>query len=301
MMNSIEIKELNFSFGSKQILNKVNLNVPKGSIYGYLGRNGAGKSTTIKLLLGLLNSKDDNIFLNDLSIKQDAIKIHSLTGNLIESPCYYTKLTVYENLKYLDVIYKKGEERINEVLELVDLLYAAHSKTSNLSMGMKQRLGIAIAIFHDPEILILDEPLNGLDAQGIYEMRELFLRLNSQGKTIFLSSHILSELERVATHIGIIEGGKMIFEGKKEELLGNVVRKVAIKVSDAEKATTILENGRVEDNIIHLEIEHDKDFHQKIEKLIQNNIEIYDIQSETANLEQIFINLIQPKNDEHIL
>ena len=301
MMNSIEIKELNFSFGSKQILNKVNLNVPKGSIYGYLGRNGAGKSTTIKLLLGLLNSKDDNIFLNDLSIKQDAIKIHSLTGNLIESPCYYTKLTVYENLKYLDVIYKKGEERITEVLELVDLLYAAHSKTSNLSMGMKQRLGIAIAIFHDPKILILDEPLNGLDAQGIYEMRELFLRLNSQGKTIFLSSHILSELERVATHIGIIEGSKMIFEGKKEELLGNVVRKVAIKVSDAEKATTILENVRTENNIIHLEIEHDKDFHQKIEKLIQNNIEIYDIQSETANLEQIFINLIQPKNDEHIL
>ena len=301
MMNSIEIKELNFSFGSKQILNQVDLNVPKGSIYGYLGRNGAGKSTTIKLLLGLLNSKDDNIFLNDLSIKQDAIKIHSLTGNLIESPCYYTKLTVYENLKYLDVIYKKGEERITEVLELVDLLYAAHSKTSNLSMGMKQRLGIAIAIFHDPEILILDEPLNGLDAQGIYEMRELFLRLNSQGKTIFLSSHILSELERVATHIGIIEGGKMIFEGKKEELLGNVVRKVAIKVSDAEKATTILENVRTENNIIHLEIEHDKDFHQKIEKLIQNNIEIYDIQSETANLEQIFINLIQPKNDEHIL
>ncbi len=297
MMNSIEIKELNFSFGSKQILNKVNLNVPKGSIYGYLGRNGAGKSTTIKLLLGLLNSKDDNIFLNDLSIKQDAIKIHSLTGNLIESPCYYTKLTVYENLKYLDVIYKKGEERITEVLELVDLLYAAHSKTSNLSMGMKQRLGIAIAIFHDPEIFILDEPLNGLDAQGIYEMRELFLRLNSQGKTIFLSSHILSELERVATHIGIIEGGKMIFEGKKEELLGNVVRKVAIKVSDAEKATTILENVRGENNIIHIEIDHDKDFHQKIEKLIQNNIEIYDIQSETANLEQIFINLIQPKND----
>ncbi len=296
-MKSIEIKDLNFSFGSKQILNQVNLNVPKGSIYGYLGRNGAGKSTTIKLLLGLLNSKDDNIFLNDLSIKQDAIKIHALTGNLIESPCYYTKLTVYENLKYLDVIYKKGEERISEVLELVDLLYAAHYKTSDLSMGMKQRLGIAIAIFHDPEILILDEPLNGLDAQGIYEMRELFLRLNKEGKTIFLSSHILSELERVATHIGIIEGGRMIFEGEKEELLGNVVRKVAIKVSDAEKATTIIENVRAENNIIHLEIEHDNDFHQKITSLIQNNIEIYDIQSETANLEQIFINLIQPKND----
>jgi ABC-type multidrug transport system ATPase subunit len=292
-MKSIEIKNLNFSFGSKKIVENINLNVPKGSIYGYLGRNGAGKSTTIKLLLGLLNSKEDNIFLNGLSIKQDAIKIHALTGNLIEAPCFYTKLTVYENLKYLDIIYKKGEERIVEVLELVDLMYAAHYKTSDLSMGMKQRLGIAIAIFHDPEILILDEPLNGLDAQGIYEMRELFLRLNEQGKTIFLSSHILSELERVATHIGIIEGGKMIFEGRKEELLGNVVRKVAIKVNNVEKANQLFENGKIEENIIHLDIENDEDFHQKMATLIQHNIEVYDVQSETANLEQIFINLIQ--------
>ncbi len=160
-------------------------------------------------------------------------------------------------------------------------------------MGMKQRLGIAIAIFHDPEILILDEPLNGLDAQGIYEMRELFLRLNASGKTIFLSSHILSELERVATHIGIIEGGKMIFEGKKEELLGNVVRKVAIKINDAEKAKQLFENVIIEDNVMHFEIENDDDFHQKIQQLIQHNIKIYDVQSETANLEQIFINLIQ--------
>lgn len=292
-MKSIEIKNLNFSFGSKKIVENINLNVPKGSIYGYLGRNGAGKSTTIKLLLGLLNSKEDNIFLNGLSIKQDAIKIHALTGNLIEAPCFYTKLTVYENLKYLDIIYKKGEERIVEVLELVDLMYAAHYKTSDLSMGMKQRLGIAIAIFHDPEILILDEPLNGLDAQGIYEMRELFLRLNEQGKTIFLSSHILSELERVATHIGIIEGGKMIFEGRKEDLLGNVVRKVAIKVNNVEKANQLFENGKIEENIIHLDIESDEDFHQKMATLIQHNIEVYDVQSETANLEQIFINLIQ--------
>ncbi|MDM1138659.1 MULTISPECIES: ABC transporter ATP-binding protein [Empedobacter] len=292
-MKSIEIKDLNFSFGSKQILNQVNLNVPKGSIYGYLGRNGAGKSTTIKLLLGLLNSNEDTIFLNELSIKKHPIKIHALTGNLIEAPCFYTKLTVYENLKYLDVIYQKGEERISEVLDLVGLLYAEHYKTSDLSMGMKQRLGIAIAIFHDPEILILDEPLNGLDAQGIYEMRELFLRLNASGKTIFLSSHILSELERVATHIGIIEGGKMIFEGKKEELLGNVVRKVAIKINDAEKAKQLFENVIIEDNVMHFEIENDDDFHQKIQQLIQHNIKIYDVQSETANLEQIFINLIQ--------
>lgn len=292
-MKSIEIKDLNFSFGSKQILNQVNLNVPKGSIYGYLGRNGAGKSTTIKLLLGLLNSNEDTIFLNELSIKKHPIKIHALTGNLIVAPCFYTKLTVYENLKYLDVIYQKGEERISEVLDLVGLLYAEHYKTSDLSMGMKQRLGIAIAIFHDPEILILDEPLNGLDAQGIYEMRELFLRLNASGKTIFLSSHILSELERVATHIGIIEGGKMIFEGKKEELLGNVVRKVAIKINDAEKAKQLFENVIIEDNVMHFEIENDDDFHQKIQQLIQHNIKIYDVQSETANLEQIFINLIQ--------
>src|SRR5690606_18482035 len=134
--------------------------------------------TTIKLLLGLLKGKQDVIFIKGLSVQRQGTKVHSITGNLIESPCFYTRLTVYENLKYLDIIHRKGAKRIDEVLELVDLKHERHKRTPTLSMGMKQRLGIAMAIFHDPEILILDEPLNGLDPQGIFDMRKLLRNLN---------------------------------------------------------------------------------------------------------------------------
>lgn len=301
-MESIITKNLSYTIGSKTILNDINLNVPSGSIYGYLGRNGAGKSTTIKLLLGLLEEKEDKIFIQNKSLQKEHIDILSATGNLIESPCFYTKLSVFENLKYLDIIYGKGTKRIDEVLELVDLHKDKKKKASALSMGMKQRLGIAMAIFHDPQLLILDEPLNGLDPQGIFEMRKLFQHLNDQGKTIFLSSHILSELEKTATHIGIIEGGKMIFQGTKNELLSRVEREVLIQVHDSEKATTILQSSNFsvlknDLNKISVKINDDQEFNSLLKILIQNEIEIYEIESQNANLEQIFINLISNSHD----
>ena len=300
-MESITTKNLSYTIGSKTILNNINLNIPEGSIYGYLGRNGAGKSTTIKLLLGLLESSADNIFIQNKSLQQNRTEILASTGNLIESPCFYTKLTVFENLKYLDIIYDKGNKRIDEVLELVDLHNEKKKKATALSMGMKQRLGIAMAIFHDPKLLILDEPLNGLDPQGIFEMRKLFQHLNEQGKTIFLSSHILSELEKTATHIGIIEGGQMIFQGTKNELLSNVEKEVVLKVNPVEKALSLLQdtfsatlNNK---NKISVKISDDKEFNGLLTTLIQNEIEIYDIESQSTNLEQIFINLISKKHD----
>lgn len=302
MKESITTKNLSYKIGFKTILNNINLNVPNGSIYGYLGRNGAGKSTTIKLLLGLLEDKNDNIFIDDKSLKQNITEIHSITGNLIESPCFYNKLTVFENLKYLNIIHKMGSRRIEEVLELVDLHREKKKKASTLSMGMKQRLGIAMAIFHDPKLLVLDEPLNGLDPQGIFEMRKLFQNLNEQGKTIFLSSHILSELEKVATHIGIIEGGNMIFQGTKNELLGRVERCVSLKVNDVDTAISVLttldfsiENNGT--NKISVKINDDQQFNSLLKSLIHNGIDIYEIESHSANLEQIFINLISQAND----
>lgn len=302
MIESITTKNLCFQIGSKTILNNINLNVPKGSIYGYLGRNGAGKSTTIKLLLGLLEDRNDNVFVHGKSLKQNITQIHAITGNLIESPCFYNKLTVFENLKYLDIIHKKGTRRIEEVLELVDLREQKKKKASKLSMGMKQRLGIAMAIFHDPQLLVLDEPLNGLDPQGIFEMRKLFQNLNEQGKTIFLSSHILSELEKVATHIGIIEKGEMIFQGTKNELLSQVERYVSLKVNDAETAISILStlsfsiqnNGN---NKLSVKINDDQQFNSLLKSLVHNGIEIYEIEAQNTNLEQIFINLISQTND----
>jgi ABC-2 type transport system ATP-binding protein len=300
-MESITTKNLSYTIGSKTILNNINLNIPEGSIYGYLGRNGAGKSTTIKLLLGLLESSADNIFIQNKSLQQNRTEILASTGNLIESPCFYTKLTVFENLKYLDIIYGKGNKRIDEVLELVDLHNEKKKKATALSMGMKQRLGIAMAIFHDPKLLILDEPLNGLDPQGIFEMRKLFQHLNEQGKTIFLSSHILSELEKTATHIGIIEGGQMIFQGTKSELLSKVEKEVVLKVNPVEKALSLLQDTFSatlnNTNKISVKINDDKEFNGLLTTLIQNGIEIYDIESQSTNLEQIFINLISKKHD----
>lgn len=300
-MESITTKNLSYTIGSKTILNNINLNIPEGSIYGYLGRNGAGKSTTIKLLLGLLESSAENIFIQNKSLQQNRTEILASTGNLIESPCFYTKLTVFENLKYLDIIYGKGNKRIDEVLELVDLHNEKKKKATALSMGMKQRLGIAMAIFHDPKLLILDEPLNGLDPQGIFEMRKLFQHLNEQGKTIFLSSHILSELEKTATHIGIIEGGQMIFQGTKNELLSKVEKEVVLKVNPVEKALSLLQDTfsatLKNTNKISVKINDDKEFNGLLTTLIQNGIDIYDIESQSTNLEQIFINLISKKHD----
>lgn len=300
-MESITTKDLSYKIGSKTILNNINLNIPEGSIYGYLGRNGAGKSTTIKLLLGLLEANDDNIFIQNKSLKQNRTEILSNTGNLIESPCFYTKLTVFENLKYLDIIYGKGLKRIDEVLELVDLHKEKKKKANALSMGMKQRLGIAMAIFHDPDLLILDEPLNGLDPQGIFEMRQLFQHLNEKGKTIFLSSHILSELEKTATHIGIIEGGQMIFQGTKNQLLSQVERDIILKVDHPDKALAVLKGSFSatlnSPNKISVKINDEKGFNLLLKSLIQNGIEIYDTESQSTNLEQIFINLISSKHD----
>ncbi|SHF36966.1 ABC transporter ATP-binding protein [Chryseobacterium sp. OV279] len=300
-MESITTKDLSYSIGSKPILNNISLNVPEGSIYGYLGRNGAGKSTTIKLLLGLLEETGDKIFIQNKSLKQNRTDILASTGNLIESPCFYTKLTVFENLKYLDIIYGKGSKRIDEVLELVDLHKEKKKKASALSMGMKQRLGIAMAIFHDPKLLILDEPLNGLDPQGIFEMRKLFQHLNEQGKTIFLSSHILSELEKTATHIGIIEGGKMVFQGTKSELLSQVEKDVVLRVNNTEKAVSVLQKSFPvsvnSPNKISVRANDDEKFNLLLKTAVDNGIEIYDIESQSTNLEQIFINLISKNHD----
>ncbi|WP_312747647.1 ABC transporter ATP-binding protein [Sphingobacterium multivorum] len=301
-MESILTKQLSFKIGAKTILDNISLQVPEKGIYGYLGRNGAGKSTTIKLLLGLLEDRTDAIFIQGNSLRTNRTRIYTNVGNLIESPCYYTKLTVFENLKYLDIIHKKGNKRIDEVLEMVDLHREKKKKTNALSMGMKQRLGIAMAIFHDPQLLILDEPLNGLDPQGIVEMRNLFCHLNEQGKTIFLSSHILSELEKIATHIGIIEGGKMIFQGTKHELLGQVDREVFLRTSNPAATVSILQNAGFStvnfdgENVV-VSIGDDQQFDFVIKSLVEQQIAIYGLESRGADLEQIFINLIARAND----
>jgi ABC-2 type transport system ATP-binding protein len=217
-MNILETKQLCFNYKHQQVLQNINLKIPAGSIYGYLGKNGVGKTTTIKVLLGLQKTPPGTVFYQGKEFNSNRIDILSKVGNLIELPGYYANLSAYENLKCYDFIFRLGEKRIKEVLALVGLENAANKKVKQYSTGMKQRLGIAKAIFHKPDFLILDEPFNGLDPEGIYQMRELMKQMKEDGKTIFFSSHILGDVEKIATHLGILDNGKLVFQGEITEL-----------------------------------------------------------------------------------
>jgi ABC-2 type transport system ATP-binding protein len=217
-MNILETKQLYFSYKHQQILNGIDLKIAEGSIYGYLGKNGSGKTTTIKVLLGLQKVPSNTVYYRGKEFNFNRIDILSGIGKLIESPGYYESLTGYENLKYYDFIFRLGEKRIKEVLALVGLENTGNKKVKHYSTGMKQRLGIAKAIFHKPDLLILDEPFNGLDPEGIYQMRELMKQIKKEGKTIFFSSHILSDIEKICTHLGILDKGKLVFQGEITEL-----------------------------------------------------------------------------------
>ena len=203
---AIETKQLSFSFHQgRKVVNELSLQVPQKSIYGFLGPNGAGKTTTIRLLTGMLLSNSDNIFINGLSLQKNIPKIFQDIGTLIETPSLYLHLTAKENLRIIVTMRGLNSKRIGEVLDIVGLGNVGDRKVKEYSLGMKQRLGIAMALLPDPQLLILDEPANGLDPSGIIHVRELLKRLNTEfGKTVFVSSHLLSEIEKTCTNIGII-------------------------------------------------------------------------------------------------
>ena len=220
MSFAIETNELNFSYAYKRkVVNDVSLKVPKRSIYGFLGPNGAGKTTTIRLLTGMLISDRDNIFINGESLQKNIPEIFRSMGTLIETPSLYMHLSGRENLKLITTLRGLPNENIDRALEIVGLTAAAKRKAKEYSLGMKQRLGIAMSLLFDPELMILDEPANGLDPNGIIEIRELLIRLNrEEGKTIFVSSHLLSEIEKTCTHIGIINHGVMKYQGTLQDM-----------------------------------------------------------------------------------
>src|ERR1700742_4678116 len=215
----ISTEGLSFNFGNQQVVKSLSLQVPEGSIYGFLGPNGAGKTTTIKLLLNLLKTDLGSIHIFNKEIQSNRISILSQIGSLIEQPAIYLHLSGKENLMNRALLLQVPEQRVDEMLKLVHLSDAAHKKAGKYSLGMKQRLGIALALLADPKLLILDEPTNGLDPNGIIEVRELLMRLvNEHKKTVFISSHLLAEIERMATHVGIINHGGLLFQGPIKDL-----------------------------------------------------------------------------------
>lgn len=294
----IETKNLSFGFNIKEkILKDVSLNVEKGSIYGFLGPNGAGKTTTIRLLLGLLQAPENQVKLFGKNLKENRMEILSGTGSLIEHPSLYEHLSGFDNLEITRLVRKIPVRKIAEVLELMNLSGVAGKKVSEYSMGMKQRLGIAIALLGDPELLILDEPVNGLDPGGIVETRELLMNLNKEsGVTIFLSSHLLSEIEKLVTHIGIINQGKLLFQGTINDLrtFQNARLCLHIVTSNNPAAYETMQcRFNVEKNGTELVVECStrEQVAEIVKHIVGSEIDIYRVHEEDNDLEQLFLEM----------
>ena len=285
-MNAIEIKGLCKSFGQKQAVSGLDMTVPEGAIYGFIGENGSGKSTTEKMICGLLVPNGGSIKLFGKDYK-DA-EVRSKIGVLIESPGCFPDCSVWNNPK----------EQISKALKLVRMEGAASNKFKNCSLGMKQRIGIAFALLGDPRLLILDEPINGLDADGMRIMRNVLTDVaNTRGCTVVISSHILGELEKIATHYGIIRGGKMIKEFTAAELDGECRTFVSLKATDATAALAILSRSceravpsEVDDRIRIYDIVKPEDI---VRRLYENGIGVEELATEKIGLEEYYIDLMK--------
>lgn len=272
----VETNNLSKCYGTNMVVNHVNIHVKRGSIYGLLGRNGAGKTSIMKMMLGLTSITDGSITVFGMPLATSKAQILPRIGAMIETPGFYPNLTATENLQILTSLRGvTNKSAIQESLELVGLSYKDKKLFSEYSLGMKQRLGIAASIVHDPELLILDEPTNGLDPIGIAEMRTFIRELcNVKGKTVLISSHILSEIALLADDIGIIDHGVMLEEESLKKMEENNAKFVRFIVSDAKKAAQIIANT----------------FGLKNIQIIDNNtVYLYDMTLPVAKINRIFI------------
>ena len=298
-MNAIEIKNLTKSFGEKQALAGLDMHVPVGSIYGFIGENGSGKSTTEKIICGLIHPTSGEVKLFNKNYTDPDIR--ASMGVLIESPGCFPGLSVWNNLmiQATNLSIKNKEEAVRKVLTMVRMEGAAGNKYKNCSLGMKQRIGIAMALLGSPKLLVLDEPINGLDADGMRIMREILTNIAKSGATILISSHILGELEKIATHYGIIRGGKMIVEMTAEELEKSCPTFVAIQTKDMQKTKTILNKKYskvLEDEEKEFLRIYDTERPEEIvQYLYDNGIIVNELKTDKIGLEEYYINLMAKK------
>lgn len=239
----METVGLRKSYKGNVVVNDVNIHVPKGAIYGFVGPNGAGKSTVMKMILNLIQPEAGEVQLFGEKVTDQSYEVFKRVGSIIENPYFYVKMTARQNLElHCDYMGFPNKERIDEVLQMVDLQNVEGKQIRHYSLGMKQRLAIARAILAKPEFLILDEPINALDPEGIREMRNLFQRLNQEDETtIFISSHILSEVDLIADTIGIIQHGNLLAELPIEEIHKHQTEYISLQVDDVAHAATLLE------------------------------------------------------------
>ena len=289
---------LSKKYGKFQALDDLSMHIPKGAIYGFVGRNGAGKTTLIRLICGLQEPTKGTYSIYEINYKdKDIYKSRQRMGAVVETPSIYPDMSAEENLKeQYRIIGVPSFDGIAALLKLVGLENAGKKKAGNFSLGMKQRLGIAIALAGNPDFIVLDEPTNGLDPQGIVEMRELILKLNREyGITFLVSSHILDELARLATHYGFIDKGHIVKEISSAELEARCRKCIRVEVSDTKALSCVLDTLGVEYNISS---DSTADIYGKIKlsklaiSLAENNCDLISSHEVDENLESYFINLV---------
>lgn len=291
----LSVKNLNKSFGEFKAVNNMNLQVNQGDIYGFLGPNGAGKSTTLRMILGLIKPDSGEILINGKSNSGSNRNFLTSIGALIEKPDFYKNLSAYDNLKILYKMSKlKDINRISEVLKEVDLWDKKNQKVGGFSQGMKQRLGIAQTLMHQPSLIILDEPSNGLDPQGQSDMRSLILRINKEmGITVIISSHILSEIEKISNRMVVINKGEKIVEGNVQELMQNELLKVSFKSENLDSIALFLKKQSIDfessnDSIV-ANI-NEENIPLILKKMVDENISITEMK-QMRTLEELFLGL----------
>ncbi len=300
-MNAIEIRNLSKSFRGMHAVDHLNMTVPVGAIYGFIGENGSGKSTTMKLLCGHLVADEGSIKLFDREHTDPGVRVR--VGALIENAGCFPGSSVYQNLKMqcINLGIENADEEIHRVLQIVRMEDNANLKFKRCSLGMKQRIGIAMALLGEPALLILDEPINGLDTDGMRIMREILVDItNIYGCTVLISSHILGELEKIATHYGIIRQGKMIMELSAEEMDGRAQVFVSLKTKDMNGAKAVLSakfaDVRLEDGYIRI---YDvDDTAAVVDHLMKNGHVVSEIKRNKIGLEEYYIELMSAKEEK---
>lgn len=292
MEKILEIKNLKKSYNNKRVLDIDYLEIKEKSIYGLIGKNGAGKSTLMKIVLGLVKKDEGRVKVFNQEVNEkNQKKLNKNLGALIENPSFYDHLTGYENLEIISSLKGVDKKEISKTLDLVGLKNVEKKKAREYSLGMKQRLGIAIALIGSPKLLILDEPINGLDPQGIEEMRNLFKNIVKNTPTsILISSHILDEIEKISTHIGILKEGKLTYNGSLEEYRRLHPPFISMITSDNKKALELIDLN--EDNLKGKKIILGKKSNQEIGQIVNflhGKVDIYRIEEEKESLEKLFI------------
>lgn len=298
MKKLLECQNLCKSFGKKQILKDVSFEIDEGDILAFIGPNGSGKTTTIKLILGLQNIDKGKVTINGFDIEKDFVKSIEKVGAIVENPDTYMYLTGWQNLKLTANLYKDvSDEKIKEIVKLVELEERINDKVSKYSLGMRQRLGIARALINEPNVLILDEPTNGLDPEGIKDLRNLLKKLAKEGMGILISSHNLAELESFCNKVLIIDNGTIIETSEVKEFKNNG-NKYTFKVSDT-KDLDIEGIYEVAKDKFSYNGEKE-DIASIVKTLVKKNIDVYEVKMEELTLEEAFLKKTGGKKNDKV-